>query len=79
MRVTPEMTTEAGGRLDEFADFLDVSDDGVRAVVVPRGLVKLVVNSTGYPSMSAWLDPDDAEGVGVLLIQRAAEARALQP
>lgn len=76
MQVTPEMTTEAGGRLDKLADFLDADETGVRAVLSDGGHVKLTVGSTEYPNKSAYLDADDADALGDLLKARAAELRA---
>ena len=77
MLVTPEMTTEAGGRLDKLADVLDV--DGRGAKVVLDGLerhVKFIAASTEYPSTSLWFDADTADALGDLLKAHAAELRA---
>lgn len=77
MRVTPEMTTEGGARLDRLADLLDVDGRGVRVAFSERGdLVKLTAASTEWPAVSLYFDADDSEALGVLLIQRAAELRA---
>jgi len=77
MRVTKGMTTEGGASLIDEADFLDVDDTGVQATQNDV-TVKLTVDSTAYPSKSVWLEPDDADALGDLLKQRAAECRAAQ-
>jgi len=77
MRVTPEMTTEGGGRLDKLADVLDVDGRGARVTL--DGLerhVKLIAASTEYPNLPLYFDADTADALGDLLKQRAAELRA---
>lgn len=76
MQVTPEMTTEGGSRLDKMADFLDADEVGVQAILSNTGHVKLTVDSTAWPSKSAYLDADDADALGDLLKARASELRA---
>jgi hypothetical protein len=77
MRVTPEMTTEGGGRLDKLADFLDADGRGAKVAFSERGdQVKFTAASTEWPAVSLYFDADDTEALGVLLIQRAAELRA---
>jgi hypothetical protein len=78
MRVTPGMTTEAGGDLTRLADFLDVDGAGVLATVTDYGTVKLAVDSTAYPSPAANLSPDDTDALADLLKMRAREARGVQ-
>lgn len=76
MRVTPEMTTESGARLDLLADFLGQDDIGVKVTADGRGNVKIEVDSTAYPPKRVCLDPDDADALAQLIHLRAAEARA---
>lgn len=76
MRVTPEMTTESGARLDTLADFLGQDDTGVKVTTDGYGDVKIEVDSTAYPSKSILIDPDTADELAQLIHLRAAEARA---
>ena len=78
MRVTPEMTTEAGSRLDKLADILTEDRTGVQAVLSEIGDVKLTVDSTATTGKSVYLDPDDADALADLLRMRAREARGLR-
>lgn len=77
MRVTPEMTTEAGSRLDKQADFLDVDGRGAKVAFSQSGdQVKFTAASTEWPAVSLYFDADDADALGDLLKARAAELRA---
>jgi hypothetical protein len=74
MRVTPDMTTEGGTLLIRDADFLGVDDTGIQSKQDAEH-VRVTVDSTAYPNKTVWLDPDDAEALGLQLIAQAAEAR----
>ena len=78
MRVPADLRNEGGVLVSAMADFLDVDEAGVQAIVTDMGNVRLKVDSTAHPSKSAYLEPDDAEALGNLLIQRAHEARKAQ-
>jgi hypothetical protein len=74
MRVTPDMTTEGGSRLDKLADFLGLDDTGVQVSDDGDG-VRLTTDSTATRGSSAWLNPEDALGVAWLLIEHAVKVR----
>jgi hypothetical protein len=76
MLVTKDMTTEGGTSLLDLADLLGTDGATGTKVTQDRGEVRLVVDSTSYPNEHVDLTPDDAERLAVLLILRAAEARA---
>jgi hypothetical protein len=76
MRVTPEMKTEGGERLDKLADFLGTDEVTGIKVTQDRGEVRIIADSTSYPNEAIDLDPDTADMLADLLHQRAREARA---
>ena len=77
MQVPADMRNEGGILVATMADFLDVDETGVQAVVV-QDTVQLIVDSTSHPAKSVHLEPDDAEALGYLLIMRARQARGLR-
>ncbi len=78
MLVTPEMTTEGGGRLDKLADLLAEDAVGVKVELAETGdLVKLTVDSTATAGKHVYLDPVSADELADLLKMRARQARGL--
>jgi hypothetical protein len=77
MRVTKDMKVEFGTtRLIDYADVLGTDEVTGAQVTVDRDEVRLVVDPLSTDSLYIDMDPDTAEDLGLLLIQRAAEARA---
>lgn len=80
MRITGEMPVEPGGTVEahgallDLADFQDDDETGVK-VTISQERVRVKVDSYSFSARSVWLDADDAEGLGRLLIARAAECR----
>ena len=75
MRVTPDMTTEGGGKLIDLADFLGADGTGIKAVP-DRGQVKIAVDSCMVPCEKIWLDPDDTRALALHLMEMADRAEA---
>lgn len=84
MRITPDMPCEPGttvethGALIDWADFQDDDKTGIK-VTVTYGHVRVKVDSFNPFGSTIWLDADDAEGLGRLLIAKAAELRKSLP
>ena len=83
MRITEDMPLEAGGTVEthgaliDLADFQDDDETGVK-VTIGQDRVRVKTDSYSPWGKSVWLDADDAEGLGRLLITRAAELRAAE-
>lgn len=84
MRITDDMPKEAGGTvgthgaLIDLADFQDDDETGVK-VTISQERVRVKVDSYSAFGSSIWLRAGDAEGLGALLIAKAAELRASYP
>lgn len=84
MRITPDMPLEPGGTAEthgallDLADFEDGDGTGVK-VTIGQERVRVEVDSYNPFGSSIWLDAEDAEGLGRLLIAKAAELRADHP
>ena len=80
MRITEDMPLEPGatvethGALIDLADFQDDDGTGVK-VTIRQDRVRVKTDSYNPFGSSIWLDADDADGLGHLLIARAAELR----
>jgi hypothetical protein len=76
MKVTENMTTEAGGALSRLADILTEDGVGIQLSTAEVGdFAKLTVDSTAYPNKSAYLDPDDCDALADMLRAKANELR----
>jgi hypothetical protein len=81
MKITAEMPLEPGGTVEthgaliDLADFEDDNETGIK-VTISQERVRVKTDSYSINARSVWLDADDAEGLGHLLIARAAELRA---
>lgn len=82
MIVTPDMPKEPGttvefsGALIELANLIVIDDVGIK-VTHNTEWVQLEVDSFSYPHSTAYMEPDDAEALGRLLIDQANKARGL--
>ena len=80
MKITPDMplepggTTETHGALISLADFQDDDETGVKATII-QDRVRVKTDSYSTSGRSVWLDADDTEEFGRLLIGLAAELR----
>ncbi len=81
MKITKDMPREAGGTVEthgaliDLADFQDDDETGIK-VTISQERVRVKVDSYSVYGRSIWLRADDAEGLGRLLIAKAAELRA---
>jgi hypothetical protein len=83
MIVTPDMPKEAGstvefsGKLQDLADIIGWDEVGAKVTTRDyQQCVKLEIDSFSYPHSTMYMDPDDAEALGKLLIEKAKIARA---
>ena len=81
MKITEDMPREQGGTVEthgaliDLADFQDDDETGVK-VTIRQERVRIKVDSYSAYGSSIWLRADDAEGLGRLLIAKAAGLRA---
>ena len=81
MKITEDMPREQGGTVEthgaliDLADFQDDDETGVK-VTIRQERVRVKVDSYSTYGSSIWLRADDAEGLGRLLIAKAAGLRA---
>jgi hypothetical protein len=75
MRVTPDMTTEGGERLDKLADFLGT--DRITGVKIKDGYddITFAVDSCRWPNEAITLDLDTAEAFAHDLLARVKRLR----
>lgn len=76
MRVTEEMTTEAGGPLYKLADFIDTEDSGIK-IDRMGDVCQIIVDSCAYPNKSVRVDLADLRGIIVMLRVIADEIEEL--
>jgi hypothetical protein len=80
VKITPDIPLEEGGTVEthgallDLADFEDDDETGVK-VTISQERVRVKTDSYSFRATSVWLDADDAEGLGRLLIAKAAELR----
>jgi hypothetical protein len=80
MRITEDMPREAGGSVElhgaliDLADFQDDDETGVK-VTIRQERVRVEVDSYSAFGSSVWLNAEDANGLGHLLIAKADELR----
>lgn len=80
MRITPDMPLEEGGTVEthgallDLADFEDDDKTGVK-VTISQERVRVKTDSYSFRATSVWLNAEDANALGHLLIAKADELR----